>query len=82
MRWSKWLEQYKFKIQYTLDKNNNRVNALSKKSDHIKTKESFNYNILKVNKVKSLLANKYELNATLRIFRDDKKEFLIKKEKL
>jgi len=45
-------------------------------------KKSFNYNILKVNKNKSLLANKYELNAILRILRDNKKEFSIKKEKL
>jgi hypothetical protein len=29
-----------------------------------------------------LLANKYELNAILQILRDNKKEFLIKKEKL
>jgi isochorismate hydrolase len=42
----------------------------------------FNYNILKVNKNESLLTNKYELNATLRILRDNKKEFSIKKEKL
>jgi len=42
----------------------------------------FNYNILKINKNKSLLINKYELNAILRILKDNKKEFLIKKEKL
>jgi hypothetical protein len=42
----------------------------------------FNYNILKVNKNELLLANKYELNATLRILKDNKKEFSIKKEKL
>jgi len=48
----------------------------------IKTKKLFNYNILKINKDESLLANKYELNATLLIFKDNKKEFLIKKEKL
>jgi len=42
----------------------------------------FNYNILKINKNKLLLANKYKLNAILQIFRDNKKEFLIKKEKL
>jgi len=41
----------------------------------------FNYNILKINKNESLLINKYELNAILQIFRDNKKEFLIKKEK-
>jgi len=42
----------------------------------------FNHNILKINKNESLLTNKYELNATLRIFQNDTKEFLIKKEKL
>jgi len=42
----------------------------------------FNYNILKINKNESLLINKYELNAILRILKDNKKEFLIKKEKL
>ena len=42
----------------------------------------FNYSILKINKNESLLTNKYELNAILRILKDDKKEFLIKKEKL
>jgi len=62
----------------TLDK----ADALSKRNNYIKTKKSFNYSILKINKDESLLANKYELNATLRIFRDDKKEFLVKKGKL
>jgi len=42
----------------------------------------FNYNILKINKNKLLLTNKYELNATLQILRDNKKKFLVKKEKL
>ena len=42
----------------------------------------FNYNILKINKNKLLLANKYKLNAILQILRDNKKEFSIKKEKL
>jgi len=45
-------------------------------------KKSFNYSILKINKDESLLANKHELNATLRILRDNTEEFLIKKEKL
>jgi len=45
-------------------------------------KKLFNYNILKVNKDESLLINKHELNAILQILRDNKKEFLIKKEKL
>ena len=42
----------------------------------------FNYNIFKINKDESLLVNKHKLNVTLRIFRDNTKEFLIKKEKL
>jgi len=42
----------------------------------------FNYNILKINKNESLLANKHKLNVILRILKDNKKEFLIKKEKL
>jgi len=62
-----------------LSKDNNKTNALSKKSNYIKMKKSFNYNILKIYKNKLLLINKYKLNATLRIFKDNKKEFLIKK---
>jgi len=42
----------------------------------------FSYNILKVNKDELLLANKYELNVTLRILRNNIEEFSIKKEKL
>jgi len=42
----------------------------------------FNYYILKINKNKLLLANKYKLNTILQIFRNNKEEFLIKKEKL
>jgi len=42
----------------------------------------FNHNILKINKNESLLVNKYELNAILRILKNNKEEFLIKKEKL
>ena len=42
----------------------------------------FNYNILKINKNKLLLVNKYKLNTILQILRDNKEEFLIEKEKL
>ncbi len=45
-------------------------------------KKSFNYNIFKINKNELLLINKYELNAILRIFKNNKKKFLIKKKKL
>jgi len=42
----------------------------------------FNYNILKINKNILLLINKYKLNIILQRFKENKKEFLIKKEKL
>ena len=71
-----------FKIQYILNKDNNKANAFNKKSDYIKSKKSFNYNILKINKNKLLLTNKHKLNITLRILKDNTKEFSIKKEKL
>jgi hypothetical protein len=48
----------------------------------MKTKESFNHSILKVNNDESLLINRHELNATLRILRDESEKFLIKKRKL
>ena len=47
----------------------------------MKTKKQFYHNILKINKNKSLLINKRELNATIKILKDDKKQFLIKKRK-
>ena len=61
---------------------NNRANILSKRSNYIETKKLFNYNILKINKNKLLLVNKYKLNTILQILKDNKKEFSIKKEKL
>jgi len=48
----------------------------------MKTKKSFNHNILKVNDDKSLSINKHKLNAILRILRDESEKFLIKKRKL
>jgi len=48
----------------------------------MKTKRSFNHSILKVNNDESLLINKHELNAILRILRDESEKFLIKKRKL
>jgi len=70
------------RIQYILDKNNSKVDIFNKKNNYIKTKTLFNCNILFVNNNKLLLANKYKLNATLQILRNNTKEFLIKKEKL
>ncbi len=48
----------------------------------MKTKESFNHSILKINNDESLSINKHELNAILRILRDKSEKFLIEKEKL
>jgi len=48
----------------------------------MKTKKSFNHSILKINNDESLLTNRHELNAILRILRDESEEFLIKKKKL
>jgi len=42
----------------------------------------FNYSILKINKNKLLLANKYKLNIILQILRDNIEKFLIEKKKL
>ena len=82
VRWSKKLGQYKFKILYTPRKENGKADALSRRSVHMKTKESFNHSILKVNNDESLSTNKYELNAILRILRDKSEEFPIEKGKL
>ena len=49
---------------------------------YIEVKEIFNSSILKVNKDRLLLVNQYEINITLRILRDDHKQFLVEKEKL
>jgi len=67
---------------YTLGKENDKVDALSRRSDHIKTKKLFNHNILKINQDESLSINKHKLNAILRILRDKLEKFSIKKEKL
>jgi hypothetical protein len=82
MRWFEKLEQYKFKILYTLRKENGRTDALSRRSDHMNTKKSFNQSILKINNDESLSINKHKLNAILRILRDELEEFSIKKKKL
>ncbi len=42
----------------------------------------FNYSILKINKNKLLLTNKYKLNTTLQILQDNIEKFSIKKERL
>ena len=82
IRWSKFLEQYKFKIQYTPRKKNGRANALSRRINYMNSKEIFNHNILKVNNDETLFANCHEVNMTLKIMRDNQEQFPIVHEKL
>ena len=82
VRWSKLLEQYKFKIQYTSKKENDKANALSRRTNYMKTKKVFNHNILKINNDETLFVNRHEVNTTLKIMRDDKEQFSIVHEKL
>ena len=82
IKWSKLFEQYKFTIQYTFEKDNDKIDALNKRSDHIKTKKIFNHNIFKINKNESISTNKHKLNAIVRILKDDQKQFLIEKKRL
>ena len=63
-------------------KKNDKANALSRRNDYIKTKEIFNHSILKINKNESLSINKHELNAILRILKNDKKQYFIEKKRL
>ena len=55
---------------------------LNKQSNHMQTKEIFNYSILKINKNESLFSNKHELKTMLCILQNDTKQYSIKKEKL
>ena len=48
----------------------------------MKIKKVFKHSILRVNDDGSLSVNKHELNTTLRIIRDDKKEYSVVQEKL
>ena len=82
VRWSELLGQYKFTILYTPGKDNGRADALSRRNDHMETKDEFHHSILKVNKDGSLSANQHELGATIKILRDDKEQFPIEKGKL
>ena len=77
VRWFELLGQYKFTIQYTPRKENGRANALSRRIDYMNSKEIFNHNILKVNSNEILFVNCHEVNATLKIMRDDQEQFSI-----
>ncbi len=59
-----------------------KKNALNQRSDYIKIKEVFNYNIFKINKNESLSTNKYKISVILRILKNEQKQYSIKKERL
>ena len=82
VRWLKLLEQYKFKIQYTSRKKNERKNALNWRINHMNSKKVFNHNILKVNNDEILFTNRHEVNETLKIMWNNQEQFLIAHEKL
>ena len=79
IRWSQFLKQYKFKIHYTSGKENARANAFNKQCDYMKSKKEFNHNILKINEDGIISTNHHQINATLRIIRDEEKQFLVSK---
>ena len=67
VRWSKLLKQYKFKIRYISKKENDQANALSRRTNYMKSKKVFNHNIFKINDDEILFANRHEINMTFKI---------------
>ena len=63
-------------------KKNERANALNRRIDHMNSKKVFNHNIFKVNNDEILFANRYKVNMTFKIMRNDQEQFLIIHEKL
>ena len=82
VRWTEELEQCKFKIRYISEKTNGRADALSRRCNYIIIKEKFDYNFLKINDDGIISTNHHQINAILRIIKNDQKQFSISKEKL
>ena len=76
IRWSELLGQYKFKIIYTPGKNNGKTNAFSRRSNHIKCKNSTKTPVFKQKNGGFFTIN--QLAATLRIFNPNVTEAFIK----
>lgn len=72
MRQYKLQRYQKFIIHYILEKQNNKANALSRKNNFVKTREIFNYTILKINKNELVLEKKYKLRIILYIVENNK----------
>lgn len=66
-------------IYYIFRKKICEVSVLNKKSNHIKLKKIFNYNIAKTKKDKLFLIYKYMSSIIIHIIKDNKEQFLIKK---
>ena len=82
LRWSELLNQYKLKIIYTSERENDRVDALNRRNDYMCSKKVFNHSVFKINDDESLSLNKWKFNVMLRILRDDQEQYPIIKEKL
>ena len=82
IRWSKLLNQYKLKIVYTSEKENDRTDALNRKNDYMRNKKISNQNVFKINDDESLSSNKQEFNVMLRILCDNQEQYSMIKEKL
>ena len=80
--WSELLNQYKLKIIYLSEQKNDRTDVLNRRRDYMHNKKIFNQNVFKINDDISLSLNKWKFNATLRILRDDQKQYSMIKEKL
>ena len=82
IKWFELLKEYKFKIYYTLKKENDRANTLNHKCNYIKIKEKFDQNILRINENNTLLSNHEEITTIMRIIKNNKEQFSIQKGKL
>ena len=67
VRWAELLGQYKFKIHYTLGKENGRADALSRRSNYIENKDSNERAILRQENDGSLVPNTQTLATIAKI---------------
>ena len=65
------------KIIYTSEMKNNKINTLSWWSNYMRSKKMFDQNVLKINNNELLSFNRREFNTTMRIFRDNRKQYSI-----
>ena len=79
---SKMIKTFRIYNIIHFKKNNDRADALNKRSDHMENKAEFSHNIFKMNKNESLSANTKKLSTIIKILRNDKKIYLIINDKL